>query len=441
MLDNKIYHSLEREIKQSLVTQFILVIGLIFLVLFLSEASKLITISVLVIVVSSYVPWLFYSYNRMTKPLINLGNSVEAISLEDYSIVAKAHYKNGIVAQLYNDISSLNIDLQQRKDRYNQDVYLIYRLIEKLATPVIVFNSKHQLTHANKAFNQWHGQPWQNVRGLNASRLGLVYSDDKQWSFVKQSSHNGWQIKASVFLDGKDDYQLLMLNNIEQEVRETQQQAWQQIIRILSHEIRNSLTPIQSLAQSLLSMEEINARPKEALQVIYDRSYSLQAFVMRYANMTQPFKINAHYFSSKSFIAKSIGLFGNEQFELNIQDIQVYADLVLLEQVIINLIQNGVDSNSLRCAEANEKTDQTLPILISLRKSKNTLLLTIKDNGLGLSNPENLFVPFYTTKENGQGIGLFFCRNIIEKHGGKLSLEARKAQGAQAVIQLPYKAL
>jgi two-component system nitrogen regulation sensor histidine kinase NtrY len=439
MLDNKIDHSIERELKQSLVIQFVLVIGLILIVLFLSEASTLISITLLVIVFFTYVPWLFFSYKRMTKPLINLGNSVEAMRIEDYSIVAKAHYKTGIVAQLYTDISSLNVDLQQRKDRYNQDVYLIYRLIEKLGTPVLVFNSKHQLTHANKAFNQWYGQPWQNVRGLSASRLGLVYSDKNQWFFVEQSSHKGWQIKASIFLDGKDDYQLLMLNNIEQEVRETQQEAWQQIIRILSHEIRNSLTPIQSLAQSLLSMKEIKQRPKEALQVIYDRSYSLQAFVTRYANMTQSLEINANYFSSISFIEKSIGLFGNEEFELNIQDIQVYADQVFLEQVIINLIQNGIDSNNLRRAEENEKFDQKLSILLSLRKSKDTVFITIKDNGLGLSNPENLFVPFYTTKENGQGIGLFFCRNIIEKHGGKLSLEARKIQGAKAVIRLPYK--
>ncbi|MFT6345224.1 MAG: nitrogen fixation/metabolism regulation signal transduction histidine kinase [Paraglaciecola sp.] len=432
-------HSLERELKTSLIIQFVLVLGLFCTVLLLSNASSLVFITIITFVILIYIPWLMRSYKTMINPLINLSNSTEALRQEDYSIVAGAHYKTGIVSQLYKDAALLNSDLQQRKDRYNQDVYLIYRLIEKLGTPVLVFNSKHQLNHANAAFAQWHGQPWQNVRGLSATRLGLVYSPQKEWSFIEKTSHKGWQIKASIFLDGKDDYQLLMLNNIESEVRETQQEAWQQIIRILSHEIRNSLTPIQSLAQSLLSMDEISPRPKEALQVIYDRSFSLQEFVTRYATMTQSFKINTSHFSSKTFINKIVGLFSSEQFDLEIQDLELFADQVLLEQVMINLVQNGLDSSKLKHAETKNNSDKILPILITLTKVKNMIFINIKDSGLGLSNPENLFVPFYTTKVDGQGIGLFFCRNIVEKHGGKLFLEARKEQGAKAIIQLPYK--
>ena len=261
MCKTKKRHSLERELKSSLIIQFILVSSLLSFALFFSNASTLVFITIISLVTIFYIPWLIRSYRRMIIPLINLSNSTEALRNEDYSIVARPYYVSGIVSQLYDDVGLLNSDLQQRKDRYNQDVYLIYRLIEKLATPVIVFNSKYQLTHANDAFAQWYGQPWQNVRGLNAHRLGLACSVEKEWQFIDELSHKDWQIKASVFLDGKDDYQLLMLNNIEQEVRQTQQQAWQQIIRILSHEIRNSLTPIQSLAQSLLSMKETEGVP------------------------------------------------------------------------------------------------------------------------------------------------------------------------------------
>ena len=433
MSSNKKKHSLERELKTSLITQFGLVTGLLCLVLFFSNASTLVFVTIITLVTILYIPWLVRSYKAMINPLINLYNSTEALRHEDYSVVARAHYKSGIVSQLYHDVALINSDLQQRKDRYNQDVYLIYSLIEKLGAPVLVFNAKYQLTHANEAFAQWFGQPWQNAKGLTAKRLGLNFSKHKEWYFIDKASHLGWQIKASVFLDGKDDYQLLMLNNIEQEVRETQQQAWQQIIRILSHEIRNSLTPIQSLAQSLLSMNEISERPKEALQVIYDRSFSLQNFVTRYATMTQSFKLNANHFSSVLFINKTIELFSDKPFELEIQDLQIYADQVLLEQVMINLIQNGLDSNKL-----TKSVDKQPPvILITLKKSKQTIVITIKDNGLGLSNPENLFVPFYTTKVDGQGIGLFFCRNIIEKHDGKLLLEPRTNGGAKAIIQLP----
>jgi len=430
-------HSLERELKASLVIQFVLVTCLLCTVLFLANTSNLVLITIITLVTLIYIPWLMHSYSAMISPIINLSNSTEALRQEDYSIVASTHYKTGIVSQLYKDVALLNTDLRQRKDRYNQDVYLIYRLIEKLGTPVLVFNAKHRLTHANAAFTKWYGQPWQTVRGLSANRLGLVYSPQKEWSFIDKTSHKGWQIKSSIFLDGKDDYQLLMLNNIESEVRETQQQAWQQIIRILSHEIRNSLTPIQSLAQSLLSMDEISPRPKEALQVIYERSFSLQEFVTRYATMTQSFKINTSHFSSKLFINKIVGLFSHEQFQLEIQDLEICADQVLLEQVVINLVQNGLDSNKRKHTETKDNTYSLLPILITLKKIKSAIIINIKDSGLGLSNPENLFVPFYTTKVDGQGIGLFFCRNIVEKHGGKLLLKARDEVGAKAIIQLP----
>jgi hypothetical protein len=118
-------HSLERELKTSLIIQFVLVLGLFCTVLLLSNASSLVFITIITFVILIYIPWLMRSYKTMINPLINLSNSTEALRQEDYSIVAGAHYKTGIVSQLYKDAALLNSDLQQRKDRYNQDVYLI----------------------------------------------------------------------------------------------------------------------------------------------------------------------------------------------------------------------------------------------------------------------------------------------------------------------------
>jgi signal transduction histidine kinase len=151
------------------------------------------------------------------------------------------------------------------------------------------------------------------------------------------------------------------------------------------------------------------------------------------------FKINASHFSSTVFIKKVIGLFSDERFELDIQDIEIFADQVLLEQVMINLIKNGLESKLQKQAESTDSSSEILPIVISVKKVAQTILISIQDSGLGILNPENLFVPFYTTKAGGQGVGLFFCRNIIEKHGGKLSLESRKEHGAVAKVQLPLR--
>ena len=234
-------------------------------------------------------------------------------------------------------------------------------MIDQLETPVLVFNPKLQLTHANGAFNAWYGQPWQAVRGFSCTRLGFIYSESKQWQFINKQAHTGWQIKASLFLDGRDDYQLIILNNIEQEVRETQQEAWQQIIRGLSHEIRNSLTPIKSLAQSLLAMKEINPKPKQALQVIHDRSYALQEFVNSYATITKSFKLNLSSFSSQAIVADVVALLSEVEMDIQVAEFEICADRVLLEQVLINLVKNAHDAIKQKDEEINESEADESP--------------------------------------------------------------------------------
>jgi two-component system nitrogen regulation sensor histidine kinase NtrY len=445
-------HSLERVLKITLGLVFVTISTLLVLLLGAYSISTLLTITIIVALWGVFIPALFYFYRRVFDPLMSMGNSLEALRTEDHSVITRAHYQQGVFARLYHEVATLNADLQHTKDRYTQDVYLIYGLIEQLDTPVLVFNAKLKLTHANSAFNRWYGQPWQTVRGYSSKRLGLGLNAAGQWHFVdpapsqQNTLDNNWQIKASVFVDGQDDYQLLMLNNIEQEVRETQQEAWQQIIRVLSHEIRNSLTPIKSLTQSLLDMDEIGTRPKQALQVIHDRSDSLQAFVNRYATMTKTFAISKTIFSANVMTSNIRELLSDIPMNIELptenekDGLQITADQPLLEQVLINLIKNAADSlkQQARASQQNNTPqDEMPPVSISFKQTAQGLLITIKDRGTGISNPDNLFVPFYTTKADGQGIGLFFCRKIIEKHGGRLSLKNRLSGGAKAVIQLP----
>jgi two-component system nitrogen regulation sensor histidine kinase NtrY len=434
-------HSLERFVLKMLTLQFVIIALLVVLGLYNSTVSALVATTCGVVVFIGLLLWLNYCYKKIISPLEEMSISTEAIHLEDYAMTSVKPYQQGVVAQLHDDISMIGADLQQRKDSYNLDIYLVYRLIEQLEMPVMVIDAKLCLTHANAAFEQWYGQPWQSVRGSKANRLGLCLepdleqTDTRQWHFVDKQIHEGWQIKASRFIDANDDYQLLMLNNIEQTVRDTQQQAWHQIVRVLSHEIRNSLTPIISLAESLLAMDEVGERPKQALQVIYDRSDSLQTFINSYAANTQSIVLDLSQFSAKTLINNIAGLFTHLDLQLDVPEIILVADKVLLEQVLINLIQNADDSIKQKQQNLTEQTPAS--IYIGVEQSGGKLLLSIEDNGLGITNPDNLFVPFYTTKENGQGIGLFFCRKIIEQHKGRLTLKSRSEGGARAVIELP----
>jgi nitrogen fixation/metabolism regulation signal transduction histidine kinase len=374
-----------------------------------------------------------YFYKKIITPFYSLTSLVEAIRLEDYSLRIKDHYHSGVLHTLSQEISELSDDLQQRKQAYDQHTLLIYHLIEQLETPIAIFNHQLQLSHANAAFSQYIEQPWQVKRLVKSESLGLVFK--KGWQFTEQEQSERWQIKHSQFVEHEQTYHLVILSNVEELLRVNQQKSWQQIIRVLSHEIRNSLTPIKSLAQTLVSQELEDTKSKQALQVIVDRSISLQEFVNRYGDITKNITLNKSWFNTVEFTQTVTVLFPQSTFALDIRVEKLWGDIVLLKQVLINLIKNGVEAH-------NQNSESYIYITIFSQDNRNekSTVIEVRDNGQGISNIENLFVPFYTTKNQGQGIGLSLSKNIIEQHGGRLTLINNiDKHGATAKIYLSQK--
>lgn len=422
-------HSLEFELKLLSSVFFLLVTVLFVLLAHFSDMSLKVALTLYLAASLALLPYLFRVYKRIVNPMNNLANIIESIRLEDYGLSPKVTFKTGVMAQLISETSALVEVLQKRKERYNQQVYLIYRLIEQLELPVLVFDEELRLTHGNAAFDKWYGQPWKTVRGLSCKRIGLMPSGKNAWQFVDPQSHTGWQIKNSRFDNEKDSHQLLILNNINSEVRQVQQDAWQQIIRVLTHEIRNSLTPICSMTDLMLEMPKLSEQLKTPLQVIETRSNHLLQFVERYADTARPVKVKKRELTIDSLVSTILPLFPNNSIQVESRKLQLLADPVLLEQVLINLIRNAI--------EAQESNNAIEPIQLELQESGSETLIFVKDRGQGIANPDNLFVPFYTTKESGQGIGLALCRKIIEQHNGSLRLSNRNNGGAVAEIILP----
>jgi len=374
-----------------------------------------------------------YFYKKIITPFYSLTSLVEAIRLEDYSLRIKDNYHSGVLHALSQEIAELSDDLQQRKQVYDQHTLLIYHLIEQLETPIVIFNNQLQLSHANAAFSKYLEKPWQAKRLTNSESLGLVFKNG--WQFTQKEQSERWQIKHSQFVEHEKTYHLVILSNVEELLRVNQQKSWQQIIRVLSHEIRNSLTPIKSLAQTLVSQELADTKSKQALQVIVDRSISLQEFVNRYGDITKNITINKSWFNTAEFIKTITVLFPQSIFSLENKVESICGDVVLLKQVLINLIKNGVEANG-------QNSESFIAITISLQHSRNekSVVIEVTDNGQGIVNRENLFVPFYTTKKQGQGIGLSLSKNIIEQHGGRLTLVNNvDKQGATAKIYLSQK--
>lgn len=400
-------------------------------IMLLLEASLLVVVTVYVLVLLPFGLWLSWFYLQVTKPWYRLTSLVEAIRLEDYSLRASVPYRQGIVHDLYKEISALAEELQQRKQVYDQHTLLIYHLIEQLDTPIAVFNHQLQLSHANAAFSTHLKQPWQTMRHYGAGRLGLVLDKQGQWTLSEPGEDQRWQVRQSHFIEHGQPYHLVILINIENALRQQQQQSWQQIIRVLSHEIRNSLTPIKSLAQSLVEHLDVDERSHQALNVIVDRSVALQAFVNRYGSIGKPLTLQCRWFSSQWLEQQLSTLLTSHTLVVDNQVDRIWADPVLLEQALINLLKNA--------AQASESGESiTLSFKYQEQQYKKQLVIEIKDRGQGIANPQNLFIPFYTTKPGGSGIGLGLCRNIVEHHGGRLSLVNNSdGVGALASVVLP----
>jgi len=427
--------SLEHQLKTVGLTLLLAFSGLLFWLLILLKASTLVIVTLFTIFLPLLILWLRRFYYKIITPFYSLTNLVEAIRLEDYSLRTREQYQTGILHSLNQEVTTLSEDLQHRKQAYDQHTLLIYHLIEQLDAPIAIFNQRYQLSHANGAFSQYIGQPWQSKRLSVSHSLGLSINQNSQWSFINEIESSRWQIKQSQFIQDEKTYHLVVLTNIEKLLRKNQQNSWQQIIRVLSHEIRNSLTPIKSLAQTLVELPSQPENTKQALKIIVERSISLQEFVNRYGDITQRFSVKKTYFESQSFANMLISLFPEQIIHLDIATNDIWADPLLLKQVLINLFKNAIEA----CADNKEICIELAISLLTSNNNEQEVIIEIKDNGQGVANIDNLFVPFYTTKDNGHGIGLSFCQNIIEQHSGRLTVSNNKTDGATAKIMLPFK--
>ncbi|MBU1311040.1 MAG: HAMP domain-containing histidine kinase [Gammaproteobacteria bacterium] len=370
--------------------------------------------------------WQFSRRKQMLAAFNRASVQLEAMHNQDYSLQAKAAYQTGIAASFQQQLQQLSCALQQRKSFFDEQQFLLYRLIDQLNTPILVFDHKQQLSYANDEFNGLFGQPWQSLRQTSAQRLGL--HSEPHWHFADSERQRQWQIRHSRFMDQGQRHQLLVFINIQAALRDTELEAWQQLIRVLSHEIRNSLTPVLALSEQL-QPKLAAQRDQQALEVIRQRSQHLQDFVSRYSELNKPLSINLQPLCAADLFAAIQPLFSGAALQARGLSLQFHSDATLLQQVLINLIKNAIEAGS-----------PPGSIQLQFARQQNQLQISVSDSGHGISNSRDLFVPFYTTKAQGQGIGLQLCRNIVRQLAGELTLQPRSdgQPGCCASISLPW---
>jgi nitrogen fixation/metabolism regulation signal transduction histidine kinase len=302
----------------------------------------------------------------------------------------------------------------------------------------MAFDDSQRLRLLNRAAAELMGRAGESLIGLTASELRLdelLARDSNAVATMTFTGRSGrFEVRKTVFRQGGVPHTLVMVSDLSRALREEERRAWQRLIRVVGHEINNSLAPIKSLAGTLRDMLRGKAEPTDedvlaGLSLMGDRADSLSKFVATYSQLARLPAPNKVPISLNALIHRLVALpaYMGVRVAAPFETI-VGADAGQLEQALINLLKNGVEASGGNAAAVE----------VAVGRTRDCVTIEIRDSGPGIANPDNLFVPFFTTKPGGSGIGLALSRQIVEAHGGALSVENRTdGKGAVARMSLP----
>jgi nitrogen fixation/metabolism regulation signal transduction histidine kinase len=381
----------------------------------------------------------------LIRPLQTLSNVVSSLREGDYSFRARGALAPDAVGELAAEVNALADLLQKQRVRSLEATALLARILEVMHAPLFAFDRDDTLQLVNNAGLKLLGLPNARCFGRSARELGLEEllraPDQSIHSFnADLKSPSGpvrWLLRKAAFRQEGAPHTLLLLADVSVPLQEEEQIAWKRLIRVLGHELSNSLAPIKSIAGSLrervdgLQGEDATLRDfRRGLGVVESRAESLHRFVQSYRLLAQLPPPRLQPVSLAPLLDRVVLLEQRLPVQLDTGPaVMLSADPDQLEQMFINLLANAVDASLARDAQ---------PVRVSWKLAGTSVLVTIEDRGLGIANAENLFVPFYTTKPSGSGVGLALAQQIARAHGGEIHLVNREdGEGARATIRLP----
>ncbi len=378
--------------------------------------------------------------SRIIRPLQTVANLMAALREGDFSVRA-VHSKEGDVLDgIVSEINTLADTLHEQRLGALEATALLRTVMAEIDVAVFAFDEQRQLRLINRAGERLLAQPAERLTGLTAERLNLVQCLSGQTTEPLPLSFPGgsgrWGVRVSSFRQGGRQLQLLVLTDLTRPLRAEEVQAWKRLVRVLGHELNNSLTPIKSIAGSLQAIVDRDETSpdwredlKDGLSVIGSRAESLSRFMSSYAALARLPEPKLGPMDVGEWVRRVANLETRLPVELEPgPEATVQADEGQLDQLLINLIRNAADAS----LETNGK------VRAGWRGDGNHIEVWIEDEGPGLSNTANLFVPFFTTKPGGAGIGLALSRQIAENHNGAVTLENRgNAPGCIARLRLP----
>jgi nitrogen fixation/metabolism regulation signal transduction histidine kinase len=382
---------------------------------------------------------------RVVLPLQTLSNLLAALRESDFSIRARTSGARGVASDdplgaVMLEVNVLASTLHDQRLGALEAGALLRTVMVEIDVAVFTFDGEQTLRLVNRAGERLLAQSAEQLLGRTADALGLQGFLDGGSPRIADAAFPGgagrYEVRRTTFRQEGRRHQLLVLADVSRPLRDEERQAWQRLIRVIGHEINNSLAPIKSIAGSLESILARNERPddwdqdmRRGLAVIAARSDSLSRFTTAYARLAKLPAPRLDAVDVAALVRRVTGL--ETRLEVRVAagpDTAVRADPDQLEQLLINLVHNAADA-ALQTGGS---------VRIGWKRAGQVLELCVDDEGTGLTNASNLFVPFFTTKPGGSGIGLVLSRQIAEAHGGSLTLENRTdRQGCRAFVRLP----
>ena len=364
-----------------------------------------------------WLAWRCYSF--WCQAIMQLTTFTQVLKEGEQNLRFKHQHPDNLLLSLQKEIMGL-AQLNLAKSQQHQSLdNLLSHILDAWSVPVCLFDENLQLSYRNTAMNEQIQQPM--LLGSLAKDLGFNYQNGQ---LTHPKFDQQWQCQSIQYLHENQKQWLFSALNISQLLNKNSSATQENLIRVLSHELRNSLTPMASMTDTLLSADELNEQQTRlVLSRIHKRSNRLLSFISEYSKLTQLPLPRLEWFDLSEIIDETKLLVNEQLCLIEFQgNQQCFGDVEQIAQVIINLVKNAQEANE------NPQTK----IVIKAYYKQEQQIIEIEDNGPGFANLNNVLTPFYTTKPGGSGIGLSLCAEIIKNHFGQLRVENRENKSAIA---------